>query len=132
MALSESLKYVVSQQLMPRADGRGRVAVFEVLKGTLSVGNLIRDNKSYQVPSLMQIGKRFGMQTRDAALMDLMQQHLIAPETAWARADKPDLFEPFCDMSKIRPPAAAQPVTVTSPAVAPGSATPSVSRTAQG
>ena len=106
MALSESLKYIVSQQLMPRADGKGRVAIFEVLKGTMSVGNLIRDNKSYQVPSLMQIGKRFGMQTRDGALMELVEAQLIAPETAWARADKPEAFEPLCDPAKIRPAAA--------------------------
>lgn len=107
MGLSESLKYVVSQQLMPRMDGKGRVAVFEVLKGTLSVANMIRDNKSYQVPSLMQTGKRYGMQTRDAGLMELVEAKLIAPETAWARADKPDVFEPLCDPMKIRPVIAA-------------------------
>jgi twitching motility protein PilT len=103
MALSESLKYIVSQQLIPRADGRGRVAVFEVLKGTISVGNLIRDSKTHQIPSQMQIGKRFGMQTRDAALMELVEAGIIAAETAWARADKPDTFEPLCDASKIHP-----------------------------
>ena len=103
MALSESLKYVVSQTLIPRADGKGRVAVFEVLKGTLSVGNLIRDNKTFQLPSMMQIGRRHGMQTRDVALMELVEAKLVAPESAWARADKPETFEALCDATKIRP-----------------------------
>ncbi len=107
MALSESLKYVVSQQLIPRADGKGRVGVFEVLKGTLSVGNLVRDNKTFQLASMMQIGKRHGMQTRDVALMELVEAKLITPESAWARADKPETFESLCDATKIRPPVEA-------------------------
>jgi twitching motility protein PilT len=102
MALSESLKYVVSQQLIPRRDGQGRVAAFEVLKGTFSIGNLIRDDKTYQIPSMMQIGRRFGMQTRDMALLDLVEAGLISPETAWARADKPANFEALCDPAFIR------------------------------
>ncbi|MCB9777246.1 MAG: PilT/PilU family type 4a pilus ATPase [Alphaproteobacteria bacterium] len=96
MSLSESLKYVVSQSLMPRKTGQGRVAVFEVLKGTLSVGNLIRDNKSFQIPSQMQIGRRKGMQTRDHALLDLVDHDLISAEDAWRRADNPATFEPRC------------------------------------
>ncbi len=96
MSLSEALKYVLSQSLIPRSDGQGRVAVFEVLKGTLSVGNLIRDNKTYQLPSQMQIGRRQGMQTRDMALMDLVDAGLVTAEDAWMRADQPAAFEPRC------------------------------------
>ncbi len=96
MSLSEALKYVVSQSLIPRSDGQGRVAVFEVLKGTLSVGNLIRDNKTYQLHSQMQIGKRFGMQTRDMALMALVEAELVSAEDAWRMADQPATFEPLC------------------------------------
>lgn len=102
MALSESLKYVVSQQLIPRRDGQGRVASFEVLKGTFSVGSLIRDSKTWQIPNMMQIGRRFGMQTRDMALSDLVEAGLISPETAWGRAEKPEIFEPMCDPAFIR------------------------------
>jgi len=97
MSLSESLKYVVSQSLIPRKDGVGRVAVFEVLKGTLSVGNLIRDNKTFQLPSMMQIGRSVGMQNVDMALMDLVEADLITAEVAWARADNPENFAPLCD-----------------------------------
>ena len=111
MALSESLKYVVSQQLIPRRDGKGRVAAFEVLKGTFSIGNLIRDEKVFQIPSMMQIGRRFGMQTRDMALTDLVEAGLVAPETAWARADKPANFEALCDPAFIREKNAANQAT---------------------
>lgn len=97
MALSESLKYVVSQQLIPRKDGSGRVAVFEVLKGTPSIGNLIRDNKTFQIPSMMQVGQSVGMQNVDMALMDLYESDLISAETAWLKAEKPALFEAWCD-----------------------------------
>ncbi len=93
MGLAESLKYVVSQSLAPRADGKGRVAVYEVLKGTMNVGTLIRDSKTYQLPSLMQISRAAGMQTLDQALEDLLDSGLISAETAYARAEKKDTFE---------------------------------------
>ncbi len=102
MALSESLKYVVCQSLLPRKDGLGRVAVFEVLKGTIPVGNLIRENKTFQLPSMMQIGRAVGMQTVDQALLELVQADLITPEAAWRRAEKPDNFESLCDPAFLR------------------------------
>lgn len=101
MSISEALKFVVSQSLVPRADGTGRVAAFEVLKGTLSVSNLIRDNKTYQIPSQMQIGRRVGMQTKDMALMDLVENHLVTAEEAWLRAEQPAAFEPLCSPSFV-------------------------------
>jgi twitching motility protein PilT len=97
MSLSESLKYVVCQSLLPRKDGQGRVACFEVLKGTFNIGNLIRENKLHLVPSLMQIGRNHGMQTVDMALEDLVEADLISPEVAWGRAEKQATFEPMCD-----------------------------------
>jgi twitching motility protein PilT len=102
MALSEALKYVVSQSLLPRKDGNGRVAVYEVLKGTMPIGNLIRDDKTYQIPSMMQIGRNVGMQTVDVALMELVDSGLISPEAAWRRAEKPDTFEQLCDPNFLR------------------------------
>ena len=95
-SLSESLKWVVCQSLIPRHDGEGRVAVFELLKNTFSVGNLIRDEKTYQIPSQMQIGRRHGMQTVDVALEELVESKIITPETAWMRAESPDVFAPLC------------------------------------
>ncbi|MCB9536666.1 MAG: PilT/PilU family type 4a pilus ATPase [Myxococcales bacterium] len=101
MSLSESLKYVVCQQLMPTKDHDGRVAVFEILKGTFSVGNLIRDDKTYQLPSLMQIQRNVGMQTVDMALMELVESQIISPEQAYLRAQNQDLFAPLCPASFI-------------------------------
>lgn len=102
MALSESMKYVVSQSLLPRRDGKGRVAMFEVLKGTLPVGTLIRENKLHQIPTMMQLGRQSGMQTVDQALLELVQGGLITGETAWRRAEKPQDFESFCDPIFLR------------------------------
>jgi twitching motility protein PilT len=102
MGLSESLKYVLSQQLIRRKDGQGRVAIYEVLKGTFSIGSLIRDNKTYQIPGMMQIGRNQGMQTVDMALMDLVEADLVSPEDAWRRAAKPETFEPLCDPAFLR------------------------------
>ena len=97
MALSESLKYVISQQLIPRKDGKGRMAIFEVLKGTPSIGNLIRDNKTFQIASMMQIGAHVGMQTVDMALVELYEANMITAEMAWTKAKKQETFEPWCD-----------------------------------
>ena len=100
-SLSESLKYVLCQSLLPRQDGQGRVAVFEVLKNTFNIGNLIRDNKIHLIPSLMQLGRNVGMQTVDMALEDLVESGLITPEQAWLRAEKPEAFEARCDPTFI-------------------------------
>ena len=97
MSLSESVKYVVSQSLVEKKDLSGRVAVFEILKNVASMESLIRDGKTPQMPGMMEIGSRFGMQTVDQALMSLYEADLISAETAWLRADKPITFEPYCD-----------------------------------
>ena len=97
MTLSETLKYVVCQALLPRKDEQGRVAMFEVPKNTFSVSAMIRDDKTYQIPNLMQLGYRVGMRTADNALMDLVESDLIAPELAWTRAISPGEFEALCN-----------------------------------
>ncbi len=102
MALSESLKYILCQSLLPRKDGNGRVAVFEVLKNTFNVGNLIREGKNHLIPSMMQIGRNVGMQSVDMALMDLVEEGLIAPEEAWLRAEKQEAFEHLCSPAFLK------------------------------
>ncbi len=101
MALSESLKYVICQHLIPKKQGSGRVAAFEVLKCTMSVGNMIRKNETFQIPGLMQIGYQIGMRTLDQALSELVEADLIAPELAWRLADKPESFKALCDPEAI-------------------------------
>jgi len=83
--LSESLKGVISQTLC-RKIGGGRVAALEVLIVTPAVGNLIRESKTFQIQSMMQVGKAVGMVTLNDALLDLVNKKLVAPEEAYAKA----------------------------------------------
>ncbi len=94
-AMSESLKYAVAQKLLPSKDGKALVAAFEILKGTGPIGNMIRDEKTYQIQSAMQIGRSQGMQTFDEALRDLLKRGRISPETAYMAAEKKEDFEPL-------------------------------------
>jgi len=77
------------------------VACFEVLRNTLAVGNMIRDQKTYQIPSAMQIGRSQGMQTFDEALKALASAGRITGETAYRAATKKEEFEPFVSQSFI-------------------------------
>jgi twitching motility protein PilT len=85
--LSESLRGIITQQLVPRADGNGRVVALEVLYVNTAVANLIRDSKTFQLPSLMQVGKRQGQKLMDHSLLELMQAGIITKETAIRYAD---------------------------------------------
>lgn len=93
--LSETLKTVINQALLPRADGQGQVANFELLVVTSALSNLIRENKMTLIPSLMTIGKKVGMMPFDDGLMDLVTRGLITPEVAYMRARLKDEFEPL-------------------------------------
>jgi twitching motility protein PilT len=83
--LSESLRGVVAQTLC-RKIGGGRVAALEVLIATQAVSNLIREGKTFQIPSIMQVNKAHGMVTLNDALMDLVTRKVVAPEEAMAKA----------------------------------------------
>jgi twitching motility protein PilT len=87
--LSESLRAVVSQRLVPRADDSGRVAALEVLQVTKAVGNLIRENKAFQIQSILQTGGRQGMQMLDASLARLVAAGTITREAALRHCDDP-------------------------------------------
>lgn len=75
--LSSVLEAVISQQLLPTVDGKGRVAAFEVMLGTPAIKNLIREDKAHQIPSMMQTSKKLGMQTMDDSLFGLYLKHRI-------------------------------------------------------
>lgn len=77
---SESLQAVVTQMLLKRKDGKGRVAALEIMIGTPAVKNLVRENKIAQIPSSLQTGRQFGMQTMDQALIDLYQKDVVTRE----------------------------------------------------
>ncbi|MBN2233287.1 MAG: type IV pilus twitching motility protein PilT [Deltaproteobacteria bacterium] len=90
--LSESLKGVVAQQLLRTADGKGRVAVLEILVVNQAVGNLIREAKTFQIPSIMQTSRKIGMQTIDQHLLELARAGTITPREAAIYADDKKLF----------------------------------------
>jgi twitching motility protein PilT len=80
--LSESLKGVIAQILLKRSDIKGRVAAYEILLGTPALANLIRDAKTFQIPSLMQTQRGTGMRMMDQSLLDLVKQHRVAAAEA--------------------------------------------------
>jgi twitching motility protein PilT len=86
--VSESLRGVISQQLIPRIDGQGRVLALETLTNTPAVANVIREARTYMLPGIIQTGKKQGMQLMDDALVDLYGQGLISAEEAYARAEQ--------------------------------------------
>src|SRR5205809_1672860 len=86
--VSESLRGVISQQLIPRADGAGRILALETLTNTPAVANVIRESKTYMLPGIIQTGKKQGMQLIDDALIELQSRGLITADEALARADQ--------------------------------------------
>ncbi|MHA3774563.1 type IV pilus twitching motility protein PilT [Verrucomicrobiota bacterium sgz303538] len=90
--VSESLRGIISQQLVPRADGRGRVLAMEILTNTPAVGALIRDAKTFMLPGVMQTGRKQGMKLMDDSLLELYQAGLISQEEAYSRAEQKALM----------------------------------------
>jgi twitching motility protein PilT len=90
--VSESLRAVISQRLVPRADETGRVPALEVLVCTKAVGNLIRENKTFQIRSVLQTGSAQGMCLLDGSLADLVKNKVITREEAMRQADDPQKF----------------------------------------
>lgn len=91
--LSESLEAVIAQKLIPMKDGNGRAVACEVLIATTAVRNLIREEKVYQIPSVIQAGSKLGMQAMDQDLSRLVMEGKIDRSEAALRADNPKLFE---------------------------------------
>ncbi len=86
--VGESLRGIISQQLVPRADGTGRELALETLTNTPAVANVIREAKTYMLPGIIQTGKKQGMQAMDDALATLAERGLITREEADARSER--------------------------------------------
>jgi twitching motility protein PilT len=86
--VAESLRGVISHQLIPEKDGKGRVLALEILTNTPAVANVIREAKTYMLPGIIQTGKKQGMRLMDDALIDLYDHGLISAEEAYERADQ--------------------------------------------
>ena len=114
LSLSSGLRLIVSQRLMPSTDGKSLVAAAEVLTGSVALGNLIRDNKTYQIPSLQQRGKSLGIIRFEDSLADLARSGKATLETVKGFAENPDEIEAMVTGKRpgaaptVPPPATAQ------------------------
>ena len=90
--VAESLRMVLAQSLLPRADGRGRVGCFELLLCIPAVSNLVKENKLNQISGVMQTQAGLGMRTHDMALRQLLDARLITAEEAYLRAVRKENF----------------------------------------
>ncbi len=130
--LAESLQAVVCQTLVPRRDGKGRVCAMEVMTGTVAVRSLIREGKTHQIPSIIQVSTKFGMQSLDQKLKEFVMEGVVTRDAAMERANNKFVFaegaeEPNMAASgggsaggqQQRPPASAPPPQPQRPAYVP-------------
>ena len=93
--LADGLRAVMSQVIFKRIDVKSRCVALEILIATSAVRNLIRESKTYQIPSMMQTGKKYGMQLLDDAIMDLYTRGWIGGEDAYMKANDKTRFRQF-------------------------------------
>ncbi|MBU0686863.1 MAG: type IV pilus twitching motility protein PilT [Candidatus Margulisbacteria bacterium] len=91
--LALCLQAVIAQQLIPKIDKSGLIIAVEYLKVTPAVQNLIRRNQTYEIPSLMAVGKKYGMQSMDESLANLYKKDLISMDQALVRSTDPEAFK---------------------------------------
>jgi twitching motility protein PilT len=96
--LSTVLEGIISQTLLPLADGKGRICAQEVLVANSAIRNLIREGKSHQIPSVLQSGASEGMLGLDQALKVLVRAGKVTPQVAMSVASNPQDFKMFLDM----------------------------------
>ena len=87
MMVSESLRGIVSQQLIPRADGMGRAVAMEIMLNSPAIGNVIREAKTFMLPGIIQTGKKAGMILMDESVAELYRKGIITAEEALYRAE---------------------------------------------
>ena len=93
--LSDGIRGIICQSLFKRIDVKGRIAALEICIATPAVRNLVRENKTYQIPSVMQTGKKYGMQLLDDAIMELLDKGKISSDEAYMRSNEKSRFRPF-------------------------------------
>jgi twitching motility protein PilT len=98
--LSSSLQAVVSQILLPRKDGKGRVAAREIMIMTPAIANLIREGKTHMIYSAIETGAKAGMISMDKALVSLVKQNLVSMEVALAKAHDQENFKALCGAAR--------------------------------
>jgi twitching motility protein PilT len=106
LQFSQVLVAVLSQTLLPRSTGKGRIAAFEIMTGNSAVKNLIRDGKTFELHSVMQLSSSEGMQTLDQALVDLVKKKIVNVEEAKMKSSQPDKFKKLLEYQPYGPAAA--------------------------
>jgi twitching motility protein PilT len=96
--VSESLRGIISQQLVPRADDSGRALAIEILMNTPAVANVIREAKTFMLPGIIQTGKKLGMQLMDDSLAGLYRAGAISGDEAVSRAEDKPMMKQLCGM----------------------------------
>ncbi|MFZ5353583.1 MAG: type IV pilus twitching motility protein PilT [Bacillota bacterium] len=99
--LSSVLEGIISQQLLPRADGSGRVAAHEIMITNTAIKNLIREGKTHQIQNLIQTGSKAGMKTMDYALSELYRKGVVTKEVALDHSVDKEMFERYLVSSTI-------------------------------
>lgn len=93
--LSDGLRAVVAQTLFKRIDTIGRIVALEIMIATPAVRNLIREGKTFQIPSILQTGKKYGMQSLDDSILGLLKKKIVDPDDAYTRANDKGRFLRF-------------------------------------
>jgi twitching motility protein PilT len=93
--LADGIRAVIAQVLFKRVDKKGRCAALEILIANSAVRNLIREAKTFQIPSMIQTGKKYGMQLLDDAIQELLQKGWISGDEAYLKANDKQRFRPF-------------------------------------
>jgi twitching motility protein PilT len=101
--LSESLRAVISQKLIPTADHKGRLGIHDVLTVNSAVGNLIREGKTYQIPSVMQTARKDGMLVMDQALLEAVKSGVVTGLDAWEFANDKNMFQQYAPQESLAP-----------------------------
>jgi len=102
MQFAQCMEGILSQTLVPKASGKGRVAAFEILLGVPAARNLIRDAQSHKLLNVMELGSRDGMQTLNQSLVELVRKHEITTEEAMLKSSNPDHLKKMLQLAPVR------------------------------
>jgi twitching motility protein PilT len=100
LQFSQSIIAVLSQTLLPRATSKGRIAAFEIMTGNSAVKNLVREGKTFELHSVMQLSSAEGMQTLDQALAELVKRKIVTLEEAKMKSSHPDRLKKLLEFQQ--------------------------------
>lgn len=101
VSLAESLRAVISQTMFKRIDRPGRIVALEIMIATPAIRNLIRENKIHQIPSMIQMGKKYGMMSLDDCILEYLNHKWISPEEAFIKAIDKSRFLPYIEKKEL-------------------------------